>query len=265
MKLSIWQQFSSNHSANYTVVAKFKTPEDAERIAETLTDIVKQIRDTTPIRDADVNNEANVPTALEKSIGKQYGFDWQHGVDWAVWQSTWDEIPVTHFRDTVWFQNPHVYTYQAPVEIIQLLQQMGAEYVVTDNEVCVGVPSMPDTLLLLHITFSMDDEDKAQELYDLFKIEFEINIEDARQDRWTGDLLLGFPLDFGIVRENYKNPNVELFEIKRSGLQFELRGLYFYDTFVTWLENFIKFLENTGCKDIAYTFTAEEVERDYSA
>jgi len=43
MRLSIWQQFSSNHSANFEIVGTFKTEELAHQAAEELREISRAI------------------------------------------------------------------------------------------------------------------------------------------------------------------------------------------------------------------------------
>ena len=43
MKISIWQQFSSNHSANFELVGQFPTVEEAEKAYAILLDILTVI------------------------------------------------------------------------------------------------------------------------------------------------------------------------------------------------------------------------------
>jgi hypothetical protein len=45
MKVTLWQQFSSNHSASFTVVGQFESPEKAEETAALIRDIVTRIGD----------------------------------------------------------------------------------------------------------------------------------------------------------------------------------------------------------------------------
>lgn len=43
MKISIWQQFSGNHSADFTVVGTFQSPEKAASVADVLRQMVREI------------------------------------------------------------------------------------------------------------------------------------------------------------------------------------------------------------------------------
>src|SRR5579864_8296453 len=43
MGISIWRQFSSNHSANFTVVGQFETPERAHEVAEEMRAMLRAI------------------------------------------------------------------------------------------------------------------------------------------------------------------------------------------------------------------------------
>jgi hypothetical protein len=43
MKISIWQQFSSNHSADFVIVGKFHTPETAEEAAQKLRGLLAEV------------------------------------------------------------------------------------------------------------------------------------------------------------------------------------------------------------------------------
>jgi|GEM_PF-5691358 len=43
MRLSMWQQYSANHSSDFTLVGEFKTPEEAQKAGEKLHNLVKSI------------------------------------------------------------------------------------------------------------------------------------------------------------------------------------------------------------------------------
>jgi uncharacterized lipoprotein YehR (DUF1307 family) len=43
MKLSIWQQFSSNHSANFTTVGQFESAEWAQEALKEVQEIIQNI------------------------------------------------------------------------------------------------------------------------------------------------------------------------------------------------------------------------------
>jgi hypothetical protein len=82
MKLSIWQQFSSNHSATFTVMGKFETPEQAREVAETIREIlVKVARWREQFQTDEEDDDLTAPDhtdsemALESELLEQYGLD----------------------------------------------------------------------------------------------------------------------------------------------------------------------------------------------
>lgn len=45
MKLSLWQQFSSNHSAGFSLIGQFKTAEEATQAVAVIRGILEKIAD----------------------------------------------------------------------------------------------------------------------------------------------------------------------------------------------------------------------------
>lgn len=45
MRISIWQQFSSNHSSGFTVVGEFATRSEAENAANKIREILYRLKD----------------------------------------------------------------------------------------------------------------------------------------------------------------------------------------------------------------------------
>jgi hypothetical protein len=78
MKLTIWQQFSSNHSATYTIVGVFPSPEAAKAAGEKIRNIVERIAN-----EAKGNPTAGmIPSDFEQQTGAEYGFLWKQAIDW---------------------------------------------------------------------------------------------------------------------------------------------------------------------------------------
>jgi hypothetical protein len=85
MRLSIWQQYSSNHSGAYFVVGIFATNEDALHAENELKDMLRSI---------DVWHRAN-PHAAEHSDGslfppereaaEKYHAEWPQSIEWTNW------------------------------------------------------------------------------------------------------------------------------------------------------------------------------------
>src|SRR5687767_9411950 len=77
MRVSIWQQFSSNHSSSFTVVGEFESVEEAQKAGGIFSDIMRRIVQSYA-GEKDIEN----PTSAEIEIGKQYGFEWKYLTDW---------------------------------------------------------------------------------------------------------------------------------------------------------------------------------------
>src|SRR5262245_35393609 len=96
MKVSVWQQFSSNHSANFEVVGKFESVEQAQQSELKIRDIIQQIGDyyrnhyneqefDAALERGDLHNLSPV----EQAIKDEYKADeWLQGLDW-----TFDDRP----------------------------------------------------------------------------------------------------------------------------------------------------------------------------
>lgn len=91
MKISIWQQFSSNHSASFTVVGRFATEDAARTAADTLLNILQRLSDWHEIEENEIWYEeqeaSNRPslTPVELDIQQEYNLEWERskrGVDW---------------------------------------------------------------------------------------------------------------------------------------------------------------------------------------
>ncbi len=89
MKLSIWQQFSSNHSADFIVIGKFTTFQKAEEVAEIfwrmfaeITDDRRQYKETPSIsltpKEAEIKQKYNIQTEWLQ------GFQWTHNVEITI-------------------------------------------------------------------------------------------------------------------------------------------------------------------------------------
>ena len=79
MKLSIWQQFSSNHSAMYTVIGEFASADEAARTADYLRRVMREI-DTCNVG----NPFPNAMTPVEERVAREHGIDWGEPLDWLT-------------------------------------------------------------------------------------------------------------------------------------------------------------------------------------
>jgi hypothetical protein len=130
MQLTFWQQFSSNHSAMYTVVGVFATPATAQDAYAKLREIIQAIA-----ADQRGSRNADYMTAAEIRIAEQYGIEWQLGLDWRLAMET----EPRHFRNPpytvddainiidnlVVVDAPAVFTWQAGHQFTALIRVMG--------------------------------------------------------------------------------------------------------------------------------------------
>lgn len=86
MRISVWQQFSSNNSARFTIVGMFKSPEMAKSAAETVEDVLKQIEDwhqANPEEAAKIWEDHSLISDVEKKLGEKFGLKWDRPVWWT--------------------------------------------------------------------------------------------------------------------------------------------------------------------------------------
>jgi hypothetical protein len=82
MRVSIWQQFSSNHSSQFTVVGKFKTIEDAARAAAAIEAMIRAaVEWIQQPENAEVLQQAETKglfsaTPPEREFAEKLGLDW---------------------------------------------------------------------------------------------------------------------------------------------------------------------------------------------
>jgi hypothetical protein len=121
MKLSIWQQWASNHSASFYVVGKFADVESAreakERVAKLVQDIAHYLSD--PAHSEKFTESGMAPTPPEVSLSDELGIEWQeHSIE--------SGIRVSVFENCVGITNSAT-SWQSPDVFERLLKKLGAE------------------------------------------------------------------------------------------------------------------------------------------
>lgn len=123
MKLTIWQQFSSNHSASYTVVGVFASVQEAKQARQKIMAIHEE--NANWYRDRDLYPlSLKKPSPIEAKYAAQYGFDWKEELDWAWYHP---EKPIAHFDRLVIVDTRTVDTWQTGHQFVNLLSAMGAD------------------------------------------------------------------------------------------------------------------------------------------
>lgn len=84
LKITTWEQFSSNHSASYTVVGLLDTREDATHVGEIIQKMVVDIVGWYDQHRSIDKIFKDQESPIEGKYAKQYGFDWKESVDWMV-------------------------------------------------------------------------------------------------------------------------------------------------------------------------------------
>ena len=140
MRISIWQQFSSNHSADFRIVSVFKTPEDAQKAAEELKRVLKKLADwhsdptnqplLSEIGDSfarDQDNRLHIPPEIE--LDDQYGIGFSYEpLDW-LWDVSQVVETIAIYQSIVYFSNdPHMRrTWSGEEPFDRLLEKLGGE------------------------------------------------------------------------------------------------------------------------------------------
>lgn len=85
MRLSLWQQFSSNNSAHFTIVGVFESPEIATNRAKQLDDVMQRIgnwHQEHPDESEELWERGGGITDVEKAVAEEYKIDWPNPVWW---------------------------------------------------------------------------------------------------------------------------------------------------------------------------------------
>lgn len=153
MKVSIWQQFSSNHSSNFTIIGQLETAEKAQEIADQFKQIFKAILQSKfDLRSR--SDEAGEPTRVEIALRDKYQIDsWTQSIDWLI--PEWEELDrpvVEHWKNYVLVNNPiYDMTNQIPRNIVALMARLA-------NDVFVEIEGGGDYITFDLVAAAPNDE-----------------------------------------------------------------------------------------------------------
>jgi hypothetical protein len=142
MHVSLWQQYSSNHSASFFLVGEFTTPDEAEKAAAELRQMLfeigawwNQFIEGDERRAANLLEEEGQPTPPEEHYRTKYALEeWsQHGtrLDWMV---SFDvEDVVTHYDRLVVVNQIGKWgdTWNGAYPLDEILRRLGAKTALT--------------------------------------------------------------------------------------------------------------------------------------
>jgi hypothetical protein len=159
VRISIWQQFSSNHSAAYTVVGTFETEENA-RAAATMIEVALQKIDkwweTLSLEERTLwGGKAETPhlTPPEIELKNQYKVDWPFSIHWER-----DKRFINVFRNFLVIGSPHPFIWYGPQPFNGLITRLGG----TPSIMASESRNYPDTLLFADLTCAAPNENVAQ-------------------------------------------------------------------------------------------------------
>src|SRR5579859_303303 len=163
MRISIWQQFSSNHSASFDVVGKFKTTEDAKAAADELNYALENITNWWRENKTDewlhkVNAGQLIPP--EQYLQTRYAVDWPRSI---VGDLTWEwGLQIHVLKQHIFIESGEVMIGLQPLD--QLVQRLGGEVVVAFSQ-GLGKPELGKEMSIKgSLSFTAPDEPTAQQL-----------------------------------------------------------------------------------------------------
>ncbi|MBZ0320993.1 MAG: hypothetical protein K8L91_31550 [Anaerolineae bacterium] len=236
MKISIWQQFSSNHSADFTLVGTFESPEKAEHAGQELRKIIEMIghwwEEQGEFEDC-VSQVAQMAkkkqlTPPEQAIASQYNIDWgREPIDWTLTAEAAKGVEV--YRNLV-FINPYTETWSSTQPFENLLNLWGG-LIACEME-------YSEHRLTFTVQFAARDEAHAEKMAQQLAVMWQEFESDSEQ--------FGYP--FG--------------SYQRDGLTFSIAGFpvfWFMSELFQRFQDFIGWLEDQQCTIINYAI--EETPR----
>ncbi len=265
MRVSIWQQWASNHSAAFTVMGKFRTVEDAQRVGGILKGILTevarwkqqdreakwqaylaahQIQHPTPADEERFDNEyygsefTPEATEIERQLAEQYDVLWPDTLQYARDPETAPKAVVIVDRAVIVAEDlidDYTWTGFWPFE--ELISKFGGE---------VAVEFEHGGLIQVTIPCTAPDETKAAQLLH--------HVQLGESNSWNAGLIRVDDL----VLESVKVDSWISGRVTRDGLQ--LTYIYREVSHGRYFAALLEYLRAHGCTIIDYTFETLETE-----
>jgi hypothetical protein len=291
MRVSIWQQWISNHSADFTVVGKFATQHRADQVAGEIRAMLRRIEDWWANLSPDERSEwipqaetANL-TPPEESLQKEYKIDWPFSLAFYCHQYSDAIPPVQVFERLVIVENPHPYLWHGPQPFNDLLVKLGGEVAVraessrtySDTRIVASINcTAPNSEVLGQICVEVERAKLSEEIVPVWLV-----FHSGRRDPDEQDLLHDAEIYFkSCAHEHYDN--LKRFSSERQAyledimygvrihsaenpvmvecqeLQINIEGLRFDTEHFIGLRAMIAWLKEEGCSSIDYDFEERE-------
>jgi hypothetical protein len=238
MKISLWQQFSSNHSASFTVVGVFASEQSAIQAQQELNHVLAEIADSywslpaTDARRMRENQQIMLPT--EYHIAKRYQIDWPRSARWIVAHDPGD---LTLSRaDNMLYLHSFNHAFQGPQPFDALIKALDGEVAIYAN----GCDDYENVYLALNLTCETTNPEQAEWI--------DLVFQDYRDSSATNHELYGIIEKFVDDLPDHVTYNLT----ERADSRLSFKRLCLDD--ITELPRFIKYLERQGCRDIQFEF-----------
>ena len=223
MKVSIWQQFSSNHSASFAIVGHFRSATDAHEVADQLREWMTRIFWQ--------GGNRGILTTTEKEISSTYEIDWyKNGLDWNGIPENIDHV-VQQIQNAVFLMCP-LETYDDHQPFVDLINKMGAYQIISFEGANLYQ-------IVIELTCKAPDETTA--------VHFEEHTQEQLEKPFPGRKHL-----WSSSERVYGAARVVEGAVQRNGSNLEMRFEFFRALDVCRL---LHFLENNGYAEIQYRLT----------
>jgi hypothetical protein len=253
MKLTLWQQFSSNHSSHFTIIGAFPSEDEAQQAADRLLQLLQDIDDWFEQPEnaaAKAQRELfyeNAPVSEpEKHISEQYNIPWySNSLDW------------TYSRRGISVAGRFMFiypgdTWQGAKPLADLLAKFGGQ---TAIQGYVEHKTEPHRAVNARLMFNIDclasDEAAAQAVVDAVEAYLKASADDPQGSHdapWINNL-----------------PSYSAFssEISRTGREVQFRKANFSTIPAAYFPMFLAYLKEKNCDMTRCDFVVEYDENPY--
>ena len=244
MKISIWQQFSSNHSASFMIVGQFESVAMAESVASEVRLMIREIgswweqfEDAEAARKSLERSEDITP--LERRFATQYEVSWSqdarnNSVAPLDWISDQNAANAVRTFDKLVIIEP-VDSWQGPHPIDKIIEKLGAQ-VASDCEIY-------DSYLSLHLSCTAPDQATADQIMG------EIKYKHLSRD--TLVILPGLYATRGQALCDGQNIVLKRYQMHRIYRSSQNEKWLFEEE----LRRLLEYFTQCGCTEIQYTFS----------